>query len=117
MIQKLFILFIIAVNRTCNQTLNGRYGIITTPNYPNAYPNGVSCIWKIKAPRGYYIELSFHDFDIEPYDDCKSDVLEIKDGSSRRCPLLGMLFIFVFFFSLCCFLSVAIYTLNNLNVV
>ena len=38
----------------------------------------------------HYIELSFEDFDVESYDDCKTDVLEVKDGGSVNSPLIGI---------------------------
>lgn len=35
------------------------------------------------------MELTFEDFDIEPYDDCKTDWLEVKDGGTVGAPLIG----------------------------
>ena len=29
------------------------------------------------------------DFDVEPYEDCKTDFLEIKDGGTKNSPLIG----------------------------
>ena len=47
------------ITTTCNQTLNGPRGQITTPNYPLPYPNDVSCVWVIRVPTGYVHFLHF----------------------------------------------------------
>lgn len=30
---------------------------LSTPNYPNPYPNGLECVWIIEAPKGQLITL------------------------------------------------------------
>lgn len=73
----------------CDHQLKNDSGTITTPNYPQNYPASLSCVWTISAPEGYYIQLKFLDFDVEPYEDCKTDFLEIKDGGTKNSPLIG----------------------------
>lgn len=69
--------------------LTGSSGIITTPNFPNSYPKQENFVWVITVSVGYYVELTFETFDVEPYEDCKTDVLEIKDGDDIDAPLIG----------------------------
>lgn len=39
--------------------------MIQSPSYPNAYPHGRICIWKIRGPPGRRITLTFTDFALE----------------------------------------------------
>ncbi|XP_065656920.1 cubilin isoform X3 [Hydra vulgaris] len=75
----------------CEFLLTDPKGSFSSPNYPEKYPPQLSCVWVISAPENYYIEVTFEDFDIEPFDDCKTDVLEIKDGGNKNSPLIGIL--------------------------
>ncbi len=54
-------------------------GIITSPGYPNDYPNSVAVIWLINTTQSKYIELTFVDFDVEPYSDCAADYVKIRN--------------------------------------
>ncbi|XP_028398054.1 tolloid-like protein 1 [Dendronephthya gigantea] len=63
-------------------------GTISTPRYPDPYPNNRKCTWKIRAPRGMYIHIEFHEvynlevlcsYHIEMECIC-TDTLVIKDG-------------------------------------
>ena len=75
-------------------TFNNDEGIITTPNYPNPYPNDKTCNWDIQGPRGMKIELKFEDFELKRYLQdgifCSStDYLAIYDGKSSRSNRIG----------------------------
>ena len=83
--------FLLVKATRCAHYLKNDNGTITTPNYPQDYPASLSCVWTISAPEGYYIQLKFMDFDVEPYEDCKTDLLEIKDGGTKNSPLIGNL--------------------------
>jgi len=78
-----------ATSAQCYHYLSGSEGVLFTPNYPENYPEGLACVWTITVSAEHYVELTFDDFDIEPYDDCKTDVLEIKDGGTKQSPLIG----------------------------
>ncbi|XP_057296871.1 cubilin-like isoform X2 [Hydractinia symbiolongicarpus] len=80
-----------ATSKQCSQNLQGSQGTISTPNYPENYPAESSCIWTITVPKKHYIELTFVDFDVEPYEDCKTDVLEVKDGGDINSPMIGIM--------------------------
>ncbi|XP_039959680.1 uncharacterized protein LOC120774267 isoform X2 [Bactrocera tryoni] len=61
-----------------------------SPDYPNDYPKNISCTRVIKAPPGQIIRLDFRNsFHIEAKEECKFDVLEIRDGQYGFSNLLG----------------------------
>lgn len=42
-------------------------GYITSPNYPQNYPQNIDCIWVITVPNGEAVQIDFEDqFYIEP---------------------------------------------------
>ncbi|XP_060556673.1 cubilin-like [Ruditapes philippinarum] len=56
-------------------------------NYPNDYPNNVNCYWRITAPIGFTINLTFVDSNIQPGEDCSiSDSVTVYDGRSSSYP-------------------------------
>jgi len=44
---------------------NATQGYIKSPNYPNGYPHGVSCSWKIKINYGIRMSIILTDIAIE----------------------------------------------------
>ena len=52
------------------------YGLITSPNWPNEYPNGMSCHYQLTVEKGKQVNLTFNEFDTEP---C-CDFVMIYDG-------------------------------------
>ncbi|CAJ0932506.1 unnamed protein product [Ranitomeya imitator] len=57
------------------------YGEITSPNYPQIYPNNAKKTWNIQVPDGYGIRLYFIHLDIEPSDNCEYDSLQVIIGN------------------------------------
>ena len=45
---------------------NFESGYITSPNYPESYPNSANCSWLIQTHTSYSLELQFIDIDLEP---------------------------------------------------
>uniref|UniRef100_A0A8C5PPA3 complement subcomponent C1r n=1 Tax=Leptobrachium leishanense TaxID=445787 RepID=A0A8C5PPA3_9ANUR len=70
----LFLLFGIA---TCSPSRKPLYGVLTTPNYPNTYPNDNHTTWDIEVPEGYQISLNFLVFDLEPSANCHYDFVKV----------------------------------------
>lgn len=65
-------------------------GIITTPNYPDNYPNNANCVWKITVPAGFCVQLTFNSFQLEndrPW--CNYDSVQVKNGPTNQSPLIG----------------------------
>lgn len=76
---------------TCSQDESERrdqQGRISSPGYPDPYPNNSQCKWHIYFDRGEVVTISFEEMDIERRDGktCSSDFLEIKEkGYTRYC--------------------------------
>ncbi|XP_035657357.1 deleted in malignant brain tumors 1 protein-like [Branchiostoma floridae] len=62
-------------------------GTVTSPNYPNYYPNSATCEWKITVPEGSVVLLTFDSFQL----DYGYDYLTIYDGGSDSAPRLQRL--------------------------
>lgn len=64
--------------------------IITTPNYPNIPHAYIECVWRILAPNGELLKVSFIErFDLTSSKNCTSEYLEIRDGSTSGAEVLG----------------------------
>ncbi|XP_078494023.1 dorsal-ventral patterning tolloid-like protein 1 [Ciona intestinalis] len=50
---------------------------ITSPGYPNNYPNNANCTWRITAPEGMRVQLNFARFDTER----DYDILTLFNGN------------------------------------
>ena len=59
-------------------------GVVTSPNYPNKYPNDLRNTTTIEVEKGMIVALKFTAFDVEPSRRstslCYYDHLTIKDG-------------------------------------
>uniref|UniRef100_A0A803K850 Deleted in malignant brain tumors 1 protein n=1 Tax=Xenopus tropicalis TaxID=8364 RepID=A0A803K850_XENTR len=74
---------------SCGGLVQQYYGFINTPMYPNSYPPDSYCVWDIRTYVGFYIELRFLDFNLEPSYDCSYDWVIIYDGIPGYSPQLG----------------------------
>ncbi|XP_056290732.1 cubilin [Pseudoliparis swirei] len=67
-------------------------GYITSPNYPQSYPQNIDCIWVVSAPNGEAVQIDFEeDIYIEPTASCVYDYLELRDGSTTNSDLISRL--------------------------
>ncbi|XP_032366699.1 cubilin [Etheostoma spectabile] len=67
-------------------------GYITSPNYPQNYPQNIDCIWVITVPNGEAVQINFEDdFYIEPTVSCSFDYLELRDGSTSNSGFIARL--------------------------
>ncbi|KAM9316697.1 scavenger receptor cysteine-rich domain-containing protein DMBT1-like [Gastrophryne carolinensis] len=64
----------------CGGQLNQMHGDISSPFYPNYYPANADCTWEIHVPEGYYVNLTFLDFNLEAVSQCVYDSVTIYDG-------------------------------------
>uniref|UniRef100_A0A9L0I7U5 CUB and Sushi multiple domains 2 n=1 Tax=Equus asinus TaxID=9793 RepID=A0A9L0I7U5_EQUAS len=69
----------------CGGDLTGPSGVILSPNYPEPYPPGKECDWKVTVSPDYVIALVFNIFNLEP----GYDFLHIYDGPDSLSPLIG----------------------------
>ncbi|XP_053304519.1 astacin-like metalloendopeptidase [Spea bombifrons] len=74
---------------SCGGTYTADNGTITSPDYPNLYPNFADCVSTIWAPQGFRILLNFATFDLEYSSSCLYDYLIINDGGRPNAPELG----------------------------
>lgn len=77
---------------SCDASFTTPNGIITSPSYPDKYPNRANCVYTISQPTGTVILLNFHIMNTEEksYGRCY-DKLEIRDGISEASPILRTL--------------------------
>ena len=69
----------------CGGNFNSSSGILTSPSYPNKYPENADCVYTISQEMGSYIKLVAMAMELENDVDC----LEVRDGDSDEAPLLG----------------------------
>ncbi|XP_021114988.1 adhesion G-protein coupled receptor G6 isoform X4 [Heterocephalus glaber] len=67
----------------CRVVLSSSSGTFASPCYPNDYPNSQACLWTLRAPTGYIIQITFNDFDIEEAPNCIYDLLSLDNGESQ----------------------------------
>ncbi|XP_028815099.1 cubilin [Denticeps clupeoides] len=74
----------------CSEVFTTPTGELTSPNYPNNYPNSRECIYRIVMELNKQIMLNFTDFDLEGSPpSCNLDYVEIRDGGYETSPLIG----------------------------
>uniref|UniRef100_A0A8D2Q321 CUB domain containing protein 2 n=1 Tax=Varanus komodoensis TaxID=61221 RepID=A0A8D2Q321_VARKO len=75
----------------CGGVLTGLSGSITSPDYPENYPNNAECHWVIQATSNSVIKLIFVDFQMENDEQygCDYDHLAVFDGGTEKASLLG----------------------------
>ncbi|XP_078669755.1 low-density lipoprotein receptor-related protein 12-like isoform X1 [Branchiostoma floridae x Branchiostoma belcheri] len=68
-------------------------GVVSSPFYPDVYQEDVTCTWRIVAPPGHHLVLTFDpNFNIETLpnqEGCNFDVLRIYNGPDTSSPLVG----------------------------
>ncbi|KAJ3611231.1 hypothetical protein NHX12_021247, partial [Muraenolepis orangiensis] len=81
----------ISINATtdCGETFTSPAGSLSSPNYPNNYPNHRECAFKIVVEVNMQIMLNFTDFQLEGSANCIYDYVEIRDGGYETSPLIG----------------------------
>ncbi|XP_017881696.1 cubilin [Ceratina calcarata] len=69
----------------CRNTVQGFHGVIESPNFPEKYDHNLNCSWKIVAPIGNKINLTFSHFELEGFDwetGCNYDYVDIGEGEN-----------------------------------
>ncbi|KAF3832537.1 hypothetical protein F7725_026202 [Dissostichus mawsoni] len=72
---------------TCGGNVSGPSGVILSPNYPQPYPAGKECDWRVRVNPDFVIALIFKSFNMEP----SYDFLHIYEGEDSNGPLLASL--------------------------
>ncbi|NP_001089125.1 complement C1s subcomponent precursor [Xenopus laevis] len=80
---------ILALLGCVHSSIPSMYGEITSPNYPQGYPNNVEETWEISVPEGFGIHLYFIHLDIEPSESCEYDYVQVIVGDIVEKKLCG----------------------------
>jgi cubilin len=62
----------------CGGDISGTEGVITSMNYPEAYANSQTCLWRITLPPSSRINLTFESFILEGHSTCRYDWVEVS---------------------------------------
>lgn len=73
----------------CGGVLYGDHGSFSSPNYPGTYANGTSCEWRIRAPSGRVVTVTFNQISIDDPGDCENNYLKLYDGPDANSPVVG----------------------------
>ncbi len=69
---------------TCNKNLTAATGTVSSPGFPNKYPNIKKCTTHIRVIPGKRVQLNFKKFSLEAHSQCSYDYLQIIDGSYMK---------------------------------
>ena len=58
-------------------TLTDPSGEVESPNFPDPYPNGFSCVWIIDVGVGNSLQATIKSLDLEYEEDCDYDYLQV----------------------------------------
>ncbi|KAL8173954.1 UNVERIFIED_CONTAM: Bone morphogenetic protein 1 [Gekko kuhli] len=75
----------------CDHKMTSISATITSPNWPDKYPNKKECTWAITTTPGHRIKLTVRELDIEGHQECTYDHLEVYNGKDAKAPVLGRL--------------------------
>ena len=59
------------IEAPCGDQLSGPSGKITSPDWPNEYPNFADCFWGIDCSNGENVEITFDSFELEEQSSCQ----------------------------------------------
>ncbi|RVE59186.1 hypothetical protein OJAV_G00201620 [Oryzias javanicus] len=71
-----------ASTSSCGGEMVMQSGAFNSPNYPDAYPPNLECVWTIRSSPGNRVQLSFITFHLQGDSSCNNDYLEIREGNS-----------------------------------
>ncbi|NXH11671.1 CUBN protein, partial [Bucco capensis] len=75
----------------CGGDFTAPVGTFTSPNYPNLYPHGRVCEWRITVQEGRRVTLTFSDLEMEHHWTCSSDYVAVYNGLRQNSPQLAKL--------------------------
>ncbi|XP_015210799.1 CUB domain-containing protein 2 [Lepisosteus oculatus] len=73
----------------CGGVLTGLSGTISSPDYPDSYPNNAECSWTVHVSNRTVVSLVFLDFQLENNEQCEFDYVAVFDGPTARHRPLG----------------------------
>uniref|UniRef100_A0A8C3I7Z9 Cubilin n=1 Tax=Chrysemys picta bellii TaxID=8478 RepID=A0A8C3I7Z9_CHRPI len=79
-------------HKSCGGYLHANRGVITSPNYPQAYAPNLNCSWHVMVTSGFVVVVHFEQpFEVQSEDASCShgDYVELKNGLDDSAPPLG----------------------------
>ncbi|XP_063961475.1 uncharacterized protein LOC129269155 [Lytechinus pictus] len=73
----------------CDKVYTVAPGVVTSPMYPEEYPNSISCTTHLMAPEGEVVYFSFDEMNVEAHPSCIYDYVALYDGPDENAPLVG----------------------------
>ena len=67
----------------CGGHFTTHNGMLTSPSYPENYPDNADCTYTISQPSGTVIKLNFLSMHVWSHSTCRYDYLEIRDGPAE----------------------------------
>ncbi|OXB77243.1 UNVERIFIED_CONTAM: hypothetical protein H355_002235 [Colinus virginianus] len=65
------------------------YGRITSPDFPNTYPNHKERTWNVTVPKGYAVRIYFTHFNLELSYQCEYDYVKLSSSGKTLATLCG----------------------------
>lgn len=78
-----------AIYASCGGFFADAGGFLQSPSYPERFPADIHCLWQIRVPSDYVIELRFKDFQMDGMYPCNVDYVRVKDGFNSNSTELG----------------------------
>ena len=72
----------------CPESYSKQIGLLTSPSYPEPYPNDLSCVYTITLPGGKYLRLNVLRLDIHCTGSELDDYIEMRDGKDESSLLI-----------------------------
>ena len=63
---------------------------ITSPNYPDAYPDSMVCLWTIQCSPETALRMTYYDFQLEDIPFCNSDYIIVSNKRERECARINV---------------------------
>lgn len=82
--------FRISLKTVCGGYATAKQGVISSPNYPENYPNNLDCTWAIKTKPGRTFTFWFENLNVTSNDlnICDGDYLMLRNGDQSTDPLM-----------------------------
>ncbi|XP_075714976.1 bone morphogenetic protein 1 [Rhinoderma darwinii] len=72
----------------CNHNVTASNQNITSPNWPDTYPNKKVCTWLVTATAGHRVKLVVKELEMESHQECLYDHIEVYSGTNTQSPVL-----------------------------
>ncbi|KAG8574151.1 hypothetical protein GDO81_009072 [Engystomops pustulosus] len=72
----------------CNHNVTVSNQNITSPNWPDTYPNKKTCTWLLTGTAGHRVKLVVKDLEMESHQECIYDHVEVYSGANAQAPVL-----------------------------